>query len=194
MTRMVPRPDWTPEEARVLFFALSDYFVTLQAGINDPARVLGMIDALFRPAEEPGIITATADHARPLEPIPWDDDYPRETPAPVAPPPAEEREECCFCGQMDARCYLIDVRPHSGGPFKRGHPAGSQCITALRSELSASQRDVAAIRAERDKVESSYRFMLQRAAAAENERDRLRAEWIKAAMDSGSPPAGGTAG
>lgn len=52
MTRRVPLV-CTPEEARQLFFALSDYFVTLQAGINDPARVLGLIDALFRPAEEP---------------------------------------------------------------------------------------------------------------------------------------------
>lgn len=49
----------TPEEARQLFFALSDYFVTLQAGINDPARVLGLIDALFRPAEEPEVDAAT---------------------------------------------------------------------------------------------------------------------------------------
>ena len=34
MTRRVPLV-CTPEEARQLFFALSDYFVTLQAGISE---------------------------------------------------------------------------------------------------------------------------------------------------------------
>lgn len=96
MTRLVPRPDWTPTDVAAAIWAVASSLSDQRyLQLNTPDRIeafarLPAVLALFRPAVEPGIITATADHARPLEPIPWDDDYPRETPAPAAPPPAGE--------------------------------------------------------------------------------------------------------
>lgn len=153
MTRLVPRPDWTPVEfVLAVRAAVWEQGVTPETAANRPTVL-----ALFRPAEEPGIITATADHARPLEPIPWDDDYPRETPAPVAPPPAEERADLPASEESSWAPVLVESRtPETESVMIHHAHRGQACVAcelaALRSELSASQREVERLRGELEVV------------------------------------------
>lgn len=175
MTRLVPRPDWTPVEfVLAVRAAVWEQGVTPETAANRPTVL-----ALFRPAEEPeptpgircgmgqewdnnsacyrlarwqsvdGKAVACDKHRLPT-------DVPIQVgpaPAPVAPPQAEERADLPASEESSWAPVLVESRtPETESVMIHHAHRGQACVAcelaALRSELSASQREVERLRKE----------------------------------------------
>lgn len=147
MTRLVPRPDWTPVEfVLAVRAAVWEQGVTPETAANRPTVL-----ALFRPAEEPAngpaicvrcrapigddlwflrtSPTGRPDQAWCLKCAESTNAEGKRQPAPAAPPPAEER--------ADFKTFKVS--------FDREWEANvklRQQVETLRSEVAASQREV----------------------------------------------------
>lgn len=156
MTRLVPRPDWTPVEfVLAVRAAVWEQGVTPETAANRPTVL-----ALFRPAEEPEPNRCTQCGGFVVE---WSNGiggggascrscglgWGRATsaPAPVAPPPAEDRRAVQVTITPD-HTDLIPCRSCGATASPETINALQSALAALRSELAASQREVERLRGE----------------------------------------------